>query len=259
MIFFGIILPFIGTTLGALTVFLFKDNLKSTLERILLGFASGVMIAASIWSLLIPAMEMTNMPSFLKAIPAGIGFMLGVFFLAILDRIIPHLHPNTTHVEGIKVKHQVKKTKMMVIAVTLHNIPEGIALGVVMAGVLLHNPLLTISSALTLSLGISIQNFPEGAIVSLPLKAEGMSKKKAFLVGTISGIVEPISATITLVLANFVTPILPYLLSFAAGAMIYVVAEELIPEAKKNEHTDIGTLSLAVGFLLMMILDVTFS
>ncbi len=255
----GILIPFIGTSLGAFMVFFLKEKLNSTVERILLGFASGVMIAASVWSLIIPAIDMSESYGNWKFIPAAVGFLLGILFLGGIDRIIPHLHPNTDKPEGLHTKKKLKKTWMMVFAVTIHNIPEGMALGVVFAGVITGNALITLSAAFALAIGIAIQNFPEGAIVSLPLKAEGMNRKKAFGIGVFSGIVEPIAAIITILLAKIVTPILPYLLSFAAGAMIYVVAEELIPEAKKNEHTDIGTLGLAVGFVVMMILDVALS
>lgn len=251
----GILIPFIGTSLGALMVLFMKNKINGTVERVLLGFASGVMIAASVWSLIIPAIEMSENYGKLRFIPAAVGFLLGISLLGFVDRLVPHLHPNTDKPEGIHPQKH-KKTWMMVLAVTIHNIPEGMALGVVFAGVITGNALVTLSSAFALAIGIAIQNFPEGAIVSLPLKAEGMSKKKALALGIFSGIVEPITALITILLASLVTPILPYLLSFAAGAMIYVVSEELIPEAKRNEHTDIGTIGLAVGFVIMMILDV---
>lgn len=212
------------------------------------------MIAASIWSLITPSIEMAEEQGIVSWIPAAIGFLFGIIFLLVLDSIIPHLHLNSKKPEGIKAK--LKNTTMMVLAVTLHNIPEGMAVGVVFAGVLAQNTTITLAGAFALSIGIAIQNFPEGAIISMPLKNEGMSKPKAFLYGTLSGIVEPIGAIITIFLTGIVTPILPYLLSFAAGAMIYVVVEELIPESQVGEHSNIGTIGVAIGFVIMMILDV---
>ena len=212
------------------------------------------MIAASIWSLIVPSIDMAEEQNIIAWIPAASGFLLGVFFLLILDSLIPHLHLKSNQPEGIKSK--LKKTTMMVLAVTLHNIPEGMAVGVTFAGVLIGNTGITIAGAMALTLGIAIQNFPEGAIISMPLKTEGMSKIKAFLYGTLSGIVEPIAAIITILLTSMVVPILPYLLSFAAGAMIYVVVEELIPESQIGEHSNIGTIGVAIGFVIMMILDV---
>ena len=250
----GIIIPFLGTTLGAAMVFFMKNKISSKLEKLLLGFASGVMIAASIWSLIIPSIEMAEEQGKIAWLPSAIGFLLGVFFLLVLDSIIPHLHLNSSKPEGIKSKLQ--KTTMMVLAVTLHNIPEGMAVGVVLAGAMNQNAGITMAGAFALAIGIAIQNFPEGAIISMPLKSEGVSKPKAFLYGTLSGIVEPIGAIITILLTSLVVPILPYLLSFAAGAMIYVVVEELIPEAQAGEHTNIGTIGVAIGFVIMMILDV---
>ena len=219
----GILIPFIGTTLGSAMVFLMRNKLNSKVQKLLLGFASGVMIAASIWSLITPSIEMAEEQGIVSWIPASIGFLLGIIFLLILDSLIPHLHLNSKKPEGIKAK--LKNTTMMVLAVTLHNIPEGMAVGVVFAGVLAQNTTITLAGAFALSIGIAIQNFPEGAIISMPLKNEGMSKSKAFLCGTLSGIVEPIGAIITILLTSVVTPVLPYLLSFAAGAMIYVVVE----------------------------------
>ena len=212
------------------------------------------MIAASVWSLLIPSIEMAEEQGKVSWIPASIGFLFGIAFLLVLDSLIPHLHLNSKKPEGIKAK--LKNTTMMILAVTLHNIPEGMAVGVVFAGVLAQNTTITLAGAFALSIGIAIQNFPEGAIISMPLKNEGMSKPKAFLYGTLSGIVEPIGAIITILLTSVVTPILPYLLSFAAGAMIYVVVEELIPESQAGEHSNIGTIGVAIGFVIMMILDV---
>ncbi len=253
-IFLGLAIPFIGTTLGAAMVFLMKKEMNKKVEKILLGFASGVMIAASVWSLLIPSIEMAETQGKVAWIPAAIGFLLGIVFLLVLDSVIPHIHLESEKPEGIKSK--LKKTTMMVFAVTLHNIPEGMAVGVTFAGVLAQNAGITMAGAFALAIGIAIQNFPEGAIISMPLKNEGVSKPKAFLYGTLSGIVEPIGAIITILLTNAVVPILPYLLSFAAGSMIYVVVEELIPESQAGEHSNIGTIGVAIGFTIMMILDV---
>ncbi len=250
----GLLIPFLGTTLGSAMVFLMKNKMNTKVQKLLLGFASGVMIAASIWSLITPSIEMAEEQGIVSWIPAAIGFLFGIIFLLVLDSIIPHLHLNSKKPEGIKAK--LKNTTMMVLAVTLHNIPEGMAVGVVFAGVLAQNTTITLAGAFALSIGIAIQNFPEGAIISMPLKNEGMSKPKAFLYGTLSGIVEPIGAIITILLTGIVTPILPYLLSFAAGAMIYVVIEELIPESQAGEHSNIGTIGVAIGFVIMMILDV---
>lgn len=250
----GLLIPFLGTTLGAMMVFLMKNKMNIKVEKLLLGFASGVMIAASIWSLLIPAIDMAKEQEKIAWIPATVGFILGIVFLLILDSVIPHLHLNNDKPEGIKSK--LKKTTMMVFAVTLHNIPEGMAVGVTFAGALIGNTGIAMAGAFALAIGIAIQNFPEGAIISMPLKSEGMSKPKAFLYGTLSGIVEPIGAIITILLTNIIIPMLPYLLSFAAGAMIYVVVEELIPESQAGEHSNIGTIGIAIGFVVMMILDV---
>ena len=250
----GLLIPFLGTTLGSAMVFLMKDKINPKLQKLLLGFASGVMMSASIWSLITPSMEMAKEQGQIAWIPASIGFLLGIIFLLILDSLIPHLHLETKKPEGLKAK--LKNSTMMVFAVTLHNIPEGMAVGVVFAGVLAQNASITFAGAIALSIGIAIQNFPEGAIISMPLKNEGISKPKAFLYGTLSGIVEPIGAIITILLTNLVKPILPYILSFAAGAMIYVVVEELIPESHSGEHSNIGTIGVAIGFIIMMILDV---
>ena len=253
----GLLIPFLGTTLGSAMVFLMRNQINKKVEKLLLGFASGVMIAASIWSLIIPSIEMSEGQGIITVVPAAIGFMLGVIFLLVLDSLIPHLHLKTDKPEGIKSK--LKRTTMMVLAVTLHNIPEGMAVGVVFAGMLASNTGITLAGAIALSVGIAIQNFPEGAIISMPLKEEGISKIRAFLYGTLSGIVEPIAAIITILLTGIVLPILPYLLSFAAGAMIYVVVEELIPESQAGEHSNIGTIGVAIGFVVMMILDVALS
>ncbi len=253
-VFTGLLIPFLGTTLGSAMVFLMKNKLNKKVEKILLGFASGVMIAASVWSLLIPSIDMANEQGKAAWVPAAVGFILGIVFLLALDSIIPHLHIESDKPEGIKAK--LKKTTMMVFAVTLHNIPEGMAVGVSLAGALMENTGITMAGAFALAVGIAIQNFPEGAIISMPLRAEGMSKWKAFIYGTLSGIVEPIGAIITILLTKTIVPILPYLLSFAAGAMIYVVVEELIPESQAGEHSNIGTIGVAIGFVIMMILDV---
>ena len=251
----GILIPFLGTTLGAACVFFFKNQINSLIQKALLGFASGVMVAASVWSLLIPSLEMSEGMGKMNFIPAVVGFIFGVVFLLGMDKLIPHLHLNSNKPEGIKTSF--KKTTMLVLAVTLHNIPEGMAVGVVFAGIFTGESQITMAGAFALAIGIAIQNFPEGAIISLPLKSEGNSKKKAFLYGTLSGAVEPIGAIITILLASVVIPILPYLLSFAAGAMIYVVVEELLPEASEGEHSNISTIGFAVGFMIMMVLDVT--
>ena len=250
----GLLIPFLGTSLGSLMVFLIKDKMNPKVEKLLLGFASGVMIAASIFSLIIPSIEMATSQNIIAYLPASIGFLLGMGFLLLLDSIIPHLHNGSENPEGIK--SNLKKKTMMVFAITLHNIPEGMAVGVIFAGALASN---NISFASALSIGIAIQNFPEGAIVSLPLAIEGKSKPKAFLMGVGSGIVEPIAAIITILLSQVMIPILPYLLSFAAGAMIYVVVEELIPESQNGKHSNIATIGVAIGFVLMMILDVALS
>ena len=252
--FLGILIPFLGTTLGSSCVFFMKNTFSDLIQRSLAGFAAGVMVAASIWSLLIPAIEQSESMGKLSFLPAFIGFWSGVLFLLLLDRLIPHLHVGSEQAEGPKSK--LGRTTMMVLAVTLHNIPEGMAVGVVYAGFLSGNTQITAASALALSLGIAIQNFPEGAIISMPLRAEGEKKSKAFLGGVISGVVEPIGAVLTIVAAQFVIPALPYLLSFAAGAMLYVVVEELIPEMSQGRHSNLGTVFFAVGFSVMMALDV---
>ncbi len=249
-----LLIPFVGTLLGSAMVFLMKNKMNNKVEKLLMGFASGVMMAASVWSLLIPSIEIAEGQGKIGWIPAAVGFILGIVFLLVLDSITPHIHLKSEEPEGMKSK--LKKTTMMVLAVTLHNIPEGMALGVTLAGTLIQHTGITIAGALALATGIAIQNFPEGSIISMPLKSEGMSKGKAFLYGTLSGIVEPIGAIITILFTNSVVTILPYLLSFAAGAMIYVVVEELIPESQSSEHSNIGTIGVAIGFAIMMILDV---
>lgn len=251
--FYGILIPFLGTTLGAACVFFMKHSLSDLVQRSLTGFAAGVMVAASIWSLLIPAIEQSSAMGKWSFFPAAAGFWAGILFLLLLDHIIPHLH-NGSQVEG--ARSGLGRSTMMVLAVTLHNIPEGMAVGVVYAGYLSGHSSITAAGALALSLGIAIQNFPEGAIISMPLRAEGEKKGRAFLGGVLSGIVEPIGAVLTILAAQFVLPALPYLLSFAAGAMLYVVVEELIPEMSQGRHSNIGTIFFAVGFSLMMVLDV---
>lgn len=252
----GILIPFVGTMLGAAGVFFIKNELDHLVQRALTGFAAGVMMAASVWSLLIPAMEQSEGMGRLAFVPAAVGFWIGILFLLLLDRVIPHLHRNSEKAE--EPKSRLTRTTMLVLAVTLHNIPEGMAVGAVYAGYLTGNARITAMGALALSIGIAIQNFPEGAIISMPLCAEGMKKSKAFAGGTLSGIVEPVGAAVTILAAGLIVPALPYLLSFAAGAMIYVSVEELIPEMSTGEHSNIGTLFFSVGFCLMMILDVAF-
>ncbi len=252
--FWGVLIPFLGTSLGAGCVFFMKKSLSDTVQRALTGFAAGVMVAASVWSLLIPAIERSAGMGKLAFLPAVLGFWVGVLFLLALDHIIPHLHANSGQPEG--PKSQLRRTTMMVLAVTLHNIPEGMAVGVVYAGYLAGDGQITAAGALALSLGIAIQNFPEGAIISMPLRAEGMKKSRAFAGGVLSGAVEPIGAVLTILAAGLIVPALPYLLSFAAGAMLYVVVEELIPEMSQGRHSNIGTVLFALGFSVMMLLDV---
>ena len=251
---YGILIPFLGTSLGAACVFFMKQSLSDRLQRSLIGFAAGVMVAASVWSLLIPAIEQSAALGAFAFVPAAVGFWAGILFLLALDHIIPHLHQNSGQAEG--PKSRLQRTTMMVLAVTLHNIPEGMAVGVVYAGYLSGSAQITAAGALALSLGIAIQNFPEGAIISMPLRAEGMGKGRAFWGGVLSGVVEPIGAVLTILAARHIVPALPYLLSFAAGAMLYVVVEELIPEMSQGDHSNIGTVFFAVGFSVMMILDV---
>ena len=250
----GVIIPFIGTAAGSACVFFMKKELSRMVQRSLTGFAAGVMVAASIWSLLIPAMEQSEPMENLAFLPAVIGFWGGILFLLLLDNIIPHLHMNAQKSEG--PRSRLAKTTMMVLAVTLHNIPEGMAVGVVYAGYLSGSAEITAGGALALSLGIAIQNFPEGAIISMPLHAQGRSKSKSFSDGVLSGAVEPVGEVLTILLAGILIPAIPYLLSFAAGAMMYVVVEELIPEMSEGEHSNIGVIMFTVGFTLMMALDV---
>lgn len=253
-IFLGLMIPFIGTTLGSACVFFMKKELKPLIQKGFLGFASGVMVAASVWSLLIPAMDMSDSMGEFSFVPAAAGFLLGIGFLLVMDRIVPHLHLGSEEAEGPKVA--LKKTTMLVLAVALHNIPEGLSAGAVFAGILSGNKSVTMAGAFALAVGIAIQNFPEGAIISMPLRGAGFSRGKSFLYGVASGIVEPIAGGITLLLAVYIEPLLPYFLAFAAGAMIYVVVEELIPEASEGEHSNVGTIAFALGFVLMMVLDV---
>lgn len=250
----GILIPFLGTSLGAACVFLLRDALHEGVQRALTGFAAGVMVAASVWSLLLPSIEQAAALGRLAFLPAAAGFWVGVLFLLGLDHLVPHLHRNSQQAEG--PKSAFRRTSMMVLAVTLHNIPEGMAVGVVYAGFLSGQTHITAAGALALSLGIAIQNFPEGAIISLPLRAEGEKKTKAFWGGVLSGAVEPVGAVLTIFLAGLVVPALPYLLSFAAGAMLYVVVEELIPEMSQGRHSNLGAVCFAVGFTVMMALDV---
>lgn len=253
-IFLGLMIPFIGTTLGSACVFFMRRELRPLVQKSFLGFASGVMVAASVWSLLIPAMNMSEGMGRFAFVPAAVGFLIGIGFLLLMDKIVPHLHLGCDESEGPKCS--LKKTTMLVLAVTLHNIPEGLSAGAVFAGVLSGNDSVTMAGAFALAVGIAIQNFPEGAIISMPLRGDGCSRGKAFLYGAASGAVEPAAAAVTLLLAAYITPVLPYLLSFAAGAMIYVVVEELIPEASEGEHSNVATIAFAVGFVLMMVLDV---
>ena len=251
--FFGILIPFVGTTLGAACVFFMRTTFSKSVQRALTGFAAGVMVAASIWSLLIPAMKQSEKMGDLSFVPAVAGFWIGILFLLTLDHLIPHLHVGSDQAEGLKSR--LGRTTMMVLAVTLHNIPEGMAVGVMYAGFLAGNAQITATSALALSLGIAIQNFPEGAAVALPLHQEGLSRTRSFVYGSLSGIVEPIFGVLVVLCASALTPFMPWLLSAAAGAMLYVVVEELIPEAHLGEHSHPGTLGVMAGFLVMMVLD----
>ena len=249
----GILIPFAGTSLGAAMVFFLKDSISKNLQRILTGFAAGVMVAASFWSLLEPALESSESMGKLSFVPAAAGFLVGMGFLLVLDMVTPHMHMNK---EGEGPQSGLKKTTKLILAVTLHNIPEGMAVGVVYANLIGGNSLVSAAGALALAIGIAIQNFPEGAIVSMPLRGEGMSKGKTFWYGVLSGAVEPVAAVITVFAFSLVTALLPYMLAFAAGAMIYVVVEELIPEMSEGEHSNLGTIAFSIGFVLMMVLDV---
>ncbi len=251
----GLLVPFLGTTAGAACVFFLKHQITPNLQRVFTGFAAGVMVAASVWSLLIPAMEMNGEEGFGAVFPALSGFLLGIVFLLLTDKLVPHLHAGSREPEGRK--SHLGRTAMLMFAVTIHNLPEGAACGAIFAGVLNGDGAVTLAGAVTLSVGIAIQNFPEGAIIALPLRSEGNSRWRSFLLGTLSGAVEPAGALAAILLASVVTPVLPYLLAFAAGAMIYVAVEELIPEAGEGKCSDLGTLSFALGFALMMVLDQT--
>lgn len=253
-VLYGLLLPFAGTTLGAAMVFFLRGEIPSWLQKLLLGFASGVMIAASVWSLLIPAIDMTAEKGGIGWVPAVVGFLAGMFSLLVFDTLVPHIHLDSEEPEGMKTN--MGRSSMLVMAVTLHNIPEGMAVGVVLAGAMTQSAGITLAGAMALSLGIAIQNFPEGAIVSMPLKQSVKSRWKAFAYGASSGAVEPIAALLTIALIDYIEPILPYLLAFSAGAMIYVVVEELIPESQSGSHSNIATIGVAVGFALMMMLDV---
>ena len=250
----GLLLPLLGTMLGAAFVFLMKDEMSPRIQKSLLGFASGVMVAASVWSLLIPAMEMETSKGAWSVFPAAVGFLLGIGFLLLIDEVTPHLHIGTDKPEG--PRSHLSRTAMLALAVTIHNLPEGMAVGVVFAGAEEGTAGLSLVSALAVSIGIAIQNVPEGAIISMPMRAAGNSRWRSFLIGSLSGVVEPLGALIVILLASMMTPILPYMLSFAAGAMIYVVVEELIPEASEGEHSNLSTIGFAIGFTLMMVLDV---
>ena len=258
IVIIGIIIPLIGTVAGAAMAFMFRGQLNPKLQKCFLGFASGVMIAASVWSLLIPAIDMSAESTALPAwFPASVGFLAGVGFLLLLDHVVPHLHTSESRPEGMK--SPLGKNAMLILAVTLHNIPEGMAVGVVFAGLLAGGAGVTAASAIALSIGIALQNIPEGAVISMPLVGEGMTKRKAFLYGSLSGAVEPVAAMAAVALTGLIVPALPYILAFAAGAMIYVVIEELIPEFQTGEHSDAGTVCAAFGFVLMMVLDVALS
>lgn len=253
-IWMTILIPFVGTTAGAACVFFLRGQIKPNLQRVFTGFAAGVMVAASVWSLLIPAMDMSEELGKLAFMPAAVGFLLGILFLLGMDSLVPHLHVGSNQPEGKKSK--LGRSAMLMLAVTIHNLPEGAACGAILAGVISGDGSVTMAGAVALAIGIAIQNFPEGAIISLPLCSEGNGRGKSFLLGMLSGVVEPLGAVVAILLAAIVTPILPYMLAFAAGAMIYVVVEELIPEANAGEHSNLGTISFAVGFVLMMVLDV---
>ena len=253
-LFFGLLIPLLGTMLGSAFVFLMKDDMPPRLQKTLLGFASGVMVAASVWSLLIPAMEMEAARGAWSVVPAAAGFLLGMGFLLMLDELTPHLHLGSDSPEGPRAR--LSRTALLALAVTLHNLPEGMAVGVVFAGAEQGLANISLTSALAVALGIAIQNIPEGAIISMPMRAEGNSRWRSFLIGSLSGAVEPVGALAVVLLASLVTPVLPYMLAFAAGAMFYVVVEELIPEASSGRHSNLSTIGFAVGFVLMMVLDV---
>ncbi|MBQ9177625.1 MAG: ZIP family metal transporter [Prevotella sp.] len=250
----GLLIPLLGTMLGSAMVFFMKDDIPERTQKLLLGFASGIMVAASVWSLLIPAMEMESAKGAWSVVPAAVGFLLGIAFLLLIDEMTPHLHLGTSRPEG--PRSRMTRTAMLAMAVTIHNLPEGMAVGVVFAGAEEGVSTISLASAIAISLGIAIQNIPEGAIISMPMRTEGNSKWRSFIIGSLSGAVEPIGGLIVVMLASFIMPILPYTLAFAAGAMLYVVVEELIPEASTGEHSNLNTVGFAIGFVLMMVLDV---
>ncbi len=250
----GLLIPLAGTMLGASFVFFMKKEMSNLLQKTLLGFASGVMVAASVWSLLIPAIEMEAGNGRWAVLPATVGFLLGMGFLLVLDDLTPHLHLGTNTPEG--PRSRLSRTAMLSLAVTLHNLPEGMAVGVVLASALQQDAGITLANAIAVSLGIAIQNVPEGAIISMPMRAEGNSRWRSFAIGSLSGVVEPIGGLAVVLLASLIMPVLPYMLAFAAGAMMYVVVEELIPEASGGKHSNMSTIGFAVGFALMMVLDV---
>ena len=250
-----LLIPFAGTVVGAATVFLTRDKVSSRVQNALLGFAAGVMVAASVWSLIIPAIDLSQHLDKLSWMPSAVGILLGMLFLLTLDSLVPHMHPTGDSAEGLQSK--LGRRPMLMLAVTLHNIPEGMAVGAVIAGAMQGNSGITIAAALALAVGMAIQNIPEGAIISLPLRADGASRRKAFGYGALSGLVEPLSAALMILLFEHISPLLPYLLAFSAGAMLYVVVEELVPETQRGEHSNIGTIAFAIGFIIMMVLDVS--
>lgn len=250
-----LLIPFAGTVVGAATVFLTRDKVSSRVQNALLGFAAGVMVAASVWSLIIPAIDLSQHLDKLSWMPSAVGILLGMLFLLTLDSLVPHMHPTGDSAEGLRSK--LGRRPMLMLAVTLHNIPEGMAVGTVIAGAMQGNSGITIAAALALAVGMAIQNIPEGAIISLPLRADGASRRKSFGYGALSGIVEPLSAALMILLFEHISPLLPYLLAFSAGAMLYVVVEELVPETQRGEHSNIGTIAFAIGFIIMMVLDVS--
>lgn len=254
MLYCGLLIPFVGTAAGSACVFFMGNNLRPAIQKLLLGFASGVMVAAAVWSLLIPSMDMSADMGRLSFVPAATGVVAGMLFLWLMDRVVPHLHLDSDQPEG-RPSHLGRRA-MLILAVTLHNIPEGMAVGVVFAGALSGQADITLMTAMSLAIGIALQNFPEGAVISMPLRSDGISRWRAFGLGTASGVVEPVAAVLTVWLAAYLTPILPFLLAFAAGAMLYVVVEELIPESAAGSHSNVGTAGFALGFVLMMILDV---
>ena len=249
-----LLIPFAGTVVGSAAVFLTRDKVSERVQNALLGFAAGVMVAASVWSLIMPAIDLSEHLGKWNWMPPAVGILLGMLFLLALDSLVPHMHPTGTSAEGPRTK--LGRRSMLMLAVTLHNIPEGMAVGAVIAGAMQGNAGITIASAMALAVGMAIQNLPEGAIISLPMRADGSSRRRAFGYGALSGIVEPISAALMILLFEQISPVLPYLLAFSAGAMLYVVVEELVPETQRGEHSNIGTVAFAIGFIIMMILDV---